>query len=187
MDYNYNHIAGIQRFRFWCQKVLPAVYDDSLTYYELLCKVIDKLNELIAKDNEQSEVINLLAEELNELKGLFEQFMESGFDDYYADQVEKWINDNLEFIYEHTIRQVYFGLTLDGHFVAYIPDSWSDIIFDTGYDYSLDTYGRLILRWDVDSPDNVDQTPEVVRPYDDAYLREQIINIMNTLYSTEGV
>ena len=31
-------------FRFWCQKVLPAVYDDSLSYYELLCKVVDYLN-----------------------------------------------------------------------------------------------------------------------------------------------
>lgn len=31
-------------FRFWCQKVLPLVYDDSLSYYELLCKVVDYLN-----------------------------------------------------------------------------------------------------------------------------------------------
>lgn len=31
-------------FRFWCQKVLPAVYDDSLSYYELLCKVVEYLN-----------------------------------------------------------------------------------------------------------------------------------------------
>lgn len=34
-------------FRFWCQKVLPLVYDDSLSYYELLCKVTDYLNSLI--------------------------------------------------------------------------------------------------------------------------------------------
>ena len=33
-------------FRFWCQKVLPLVYDDSLSYYELLCKVIDYLNKM---------------------------------------------------------------------------------------------------------------------------------------------
>lgn len=32
-------------FRFWCQKVLPLVYDDSLSYYELLCKVVDYLNK----------------------------------------------------------------------------------------------------------------------------------------------
>lgn len=38
-------------FRFWCQKVLPAVYDDSLSYYELLCKVVNKLNESIENVN----------------------------------------------------------------------------------------------------------------------------------------
>ena len=35
----------LQPFRYWCQKVLPLVYDDSLSYYELLCKVVDYLNK----------------------------------------------------------------------------------------------------------------------------------------------
>lgn len=35
----------LKPFRFWCQKVLPLVYDDSLSYYELLCKVVDFLNK----------------------------------------------------------------------------------------------------------------------------------------------
>lgn len=34
-----------------CQKVLPLVYDDSLSYYEVLCKVQHKLNELIEINN----------------------------------------------------------------------------------------------------------------------------------------
>ena len=36
---------SLQPFRYWCQKVLPLVYDDSLSYYELLCKVVDYLNK----------------------------------------------------------------------------------------------------------------------------------------------
>lgn len=35
----------LKPFRFWCQKVLPLVYDESLSYYELLCKVVDYLNK----------------------------------------------------------------------------------------------------------------------------------------------
>ena len=35
----------LQPFRYWCQKVLPLVYDDSISYYELLCKVVDYLNK----------------------------------------------------------------------------------------------------------------------------------------------
>lgn len=35
-------------FRFWCQTVLPIVYDDSLSYYELLNKVVNYLNNTIS-------------------------------------------------------------------------------------------------------------------------------------------
>ena len=34
----------LKPFRYWCQKVLPLVYDDSLSYYELLGKVVNYLN-----------------------------------------------------------------------------------------------------------------------------------------------
>jgi len=52
---------------------------------------------------------------------------------------------------------VFFGVTLDGHFVAYIPESWTDIDFDTGMIYGTPEYGRLILRYEVDSPHDVEQ------------------------------
>lgn len=41
----------IKTLRFYCQKVLPLVYDDTLSYYELLCKVCNKLNEVITAQN----------------------------------------------------------------------------------------------------------------------------------------
>ena len=40
-------MSNVAPFRFWCQKVLPLVYDDSLSYYEVLCKLKDKINEVI--------------------------------------------------------------------------------------------------------------------------------------------
>ena len=40
-----NNYNDLKPFRFWCQKILPLVYDDSLSYYELLDKVIDYLNK----------------------------------------------------------------------------------------------------------------------------------------------
>ena len=39
--------TGQGAFRFWCQAVLPLVYDDSLSYYELLNKVVIYLNNTI--------------------------------------------------------------------------------------------------------------------------------------------
>lgn len=46
-----NNFKSIDHFKFWCQKVLPLVYDDSLSYYETLCKVIKTLNDVIADIN----------------------------------------------------------------------------------------------------------------------------------------
>ena len=54
-------------FRFWCQRVLPAVYDDELSYYEVLCIVRDKLNDVINILNQQGENVNGLIELYNEL------------------------------------------------------------------------------------------------------------------------
>lgn len=37
----------IEKLRIWCHKILPLVYDDSLSYYEVLCKLTGKVNEVI--------------------------------------------------------------------------------------------------------------------------------------------
>lgn len=50
----------LKPFEFWCQEVLPLVYDDSLSYYELLCKVVDYLNKLITDTSEISSEMQKL-------------------------------------------------------------------------------------------------------------------------------
>lgn len=52
-----NLFNPVTPLKFWCQKVLPLVYDDSLSYYELLCKVTNKINELIENNNELPDYI----------------------------------------------------------------------------------------------------------------------------------
>ena len=58
--------SGIEPFRFWCQKVLPTAYDDSLSYYELLNKVVDLLNKAIVDvSNAEANIKNLDAESIS--------------------------------------------------------------------------------------------------------------------------
>ena len=45
----------------WCQKVLPLTFDDSLSYYEVLCKIVNKLNEVIDELNKQIETQEIKA------------------------------------------------------------------------------------------------------------------------------
>lgn len=74
-------------FKFWCQKVLPAVYDDSLSYYELLCKVMKWLEDITEVTNTQSDAIAELQEQLAE-------FMEGEFDSYIEEKVDEWFDEN---------------------------------------------------------------------------------------------
>lgn len=63
--------STIPKFRFWCQKVLPLVYDDSLSYEELLCKVVNYLNKVIEDVNTIPDYIKELVNEdmLKEIMG----------------------------------------------------------------------------------------------------------------------
>lgn len=67
----------LKPFRFWCQKVLPLVYDDSLSYYELLCKVVDHLNETIEQTNDLTENVNELTQAFNNLQTYVENYFNS--------------------------------------------------------------------------------------------------------------
>lgn len=62
-------MAKVENFRFWCQKVLPLVYDDSLSYYELLCKMVTYLNNTIQAVNENTEDVTNMRSELTEFEG----------------------------------------------------------------------------------------------------------------------
>lgn len=53
-----------------CQKVLPLVYDDSLSYYEQVCKLVNKVNEVIETFNSYEDIINQLAEELADIESI---------------------------------------------------------------------------------------------------------------------
>ena len=78
---------------FKCHKILPLVYDESLSYYEVLCKVAKSVNETIESVNQlndnlvdvnstvnhHTEQINAIAEEINnfesEINGKFDELV----------------------------------------------------------------------------------------------------------------
>ena len=56
----------VNAVRYWTYKILPLVYDDSLSYYEVLGKVTKALNELIENNNSLTDYINeLILEYIN--------------------------------------------------------------------------------------------------------------------------
>lgn len=98
--------SNMQPFRFWCQKVLPLVYDDSLSYYELLCKVVNYINNLI-KD------VNTLTAEMTELQQAFTT-LKNYVDNYFANlDIQEEINNKLDKMVQDgtfdTIIKAYFN------------------------------------------------------------------------------
>ena len=124
----------LKPFRYWCQKVLPLVYDDSLSYYELLCKVVDYLNKTMEDvDTLHDDVDNLhtayteLETDMNGKYHSMTQWMNSSYTDlvnfvntYFANlDVQTEINNKLD------------AMALDGSLSAlilpYVPpavDAW---------------------------------------------------------------
>lgn len=130
----------LNHFRFWCQSVLPLVYDDSLSYYEVLCKVVNYINNLIDTDKGILDDIDLLKEEIEIIQKWIDTYDYKKIDDV----VKKYVDD-------YIAVGVYFEITKDGYFVAYIPDNWNEIVFNTtGYDIELSIepeYGHLVLNY----------------------------------------
>lgn len=131
--YDYNNLT---HFKFWCQKVLPLVYDDSLSYYEILCKVVDYINKLIDDDKAIIENVNKLKSELS--------------------VVQKWIADfDTEFIKkvveDYIATMIFIEISDSGYIIYCIPEKWSDITFNTtGLDINVENvseYGRLVLSY----------------------------------------
>ena len=143
---------------------IPSFYWDVDSQEQRIKELCELLHKCIAFAEATAEHSAEVGEKYDELLAEFEKFKESGFDDYYREQVAEWVQANLEYVFTQTAKQVYFGIDLDGYFNAYVPQSWDDIVFDTGFDPSKDTYGRLILRWEVaPGASPVDQEPEELR------------------------
>ena len=126
----------LKHFRFWCQKVLPLVYDNSLSYYEVLCKVVHYINKIIDDNN---EIISEL-EQLKQEMAVVQEWIDN-FDTSYAEEI----------IRESLMKMIIVGINDEGYIVYYIPSGWEEITFNTTeLDIFLDLqpeYGHLVLSY----------------------------------------
>lgn len=129
-------MGELKVFNFWCQKVLPLVYDESLSYYEVLCKVVDYLNNMV---NDVNKVIDEYEDLKKELA-----VVRTWIDNFSGEYLEKLIQEKIA-------TMIFVEISDAGYIVYYIPDTWDDITFNTT---ELDIevkeypeYGRLVLSY----------------------------------------
>lgn len=126
-------------FRFWCYKVLPLVYDDSLSYYEILCKMVDYINNLIETDKLQNDEIDKLKHDVQTVQNWI-----NNFDTSYAESI----------IARYLATMIFVTISDEGYIIYTIPETWKSITFNTtGLDIENNIgvgnydYGHLVLSY----------------------------------------
>lgn len=97
---------NLKRFKFWSQKVLPLVYDDSLSYYEVLCKVVDYINKMLENEQSLYDMFEPFVSEVNNLKTAFEQLQSTVNQSLLSlnercDNIENTVDHNFTFLNEY--------------------------------------------------------------------------------------
>lgn len=99
---NNTPFSDIKPIKFWCQKILPLVYDNSLSYYEVLCKFSSKLNEIIDTLNGfESDVYSYIDEKIQNLSSNWIQIVYNILNEYSQNFDDKLQQEHEWNIMEH--------------------------------------------------------------------------------------
>lgn len=202
-------IVKYENFRPWVQKVMPGVYDDTLSYYELLSKVVAYLNQM---NDQQNEIITWLETVVGEqnkdiemLKKLFITFrgdMTRAFEEFTKNitdrqnQFEKDIQDKVLAVKVGEILQGWYD---DGKLADIINKDVFDMKADKEY---VDTEFKKVNATanssytfiNVKDPkygakgDGVsDDTDAINKAIEDAQTTKSIVKIPNGTFNVQGI
>lgn len=122
-------------------------YDSDLGW---LIKHVGSYDETIATLNEW---ITENQPKMNDVYAFIDAMNSGSLPEGVKKGIYDWCSQNLSDLIGAAITQVFFGILDDGHFVAYVPDSWDDIQFNTTYydivlsDHPEVGYGHLVLSY----------------------------------------
>lgn len=111
---------------------------------------ISKIKELLSYMELNKEWVATHEVQYQELKSLYDDIIAGKFPDAVDKAFHDWMLENANELVGQMIKNVFFELTDTGYFVAYVPDSWSDITFNTSGLDDMEVnadYGHLILSY----------------------------------------
>lgn len=122
----------------------PNLYNDDW----LLKKMKELLVQLQALEDWKTE----WQDEYDAFVKLVEQIEAGNFPESIQNAFKSWMEKNALSLVGELVKMVYFEIDDNGYFIAYIPDGWDDILFNTtGYDISIAGVedGHLTLSFNV--------------------------------------
>lgn len=114
-----------------------------------LDKLLQHMRELLEEMRSLSTLVGGFDDRIKDLENYIDKMEAGDFSDAFLDNLHEWLEINAPKIFYECVKMVWFGLTDSGYFIAYVPESWQDIQFNTS-DYDIETelmpeYGHLIL------------------------------------------
>lgn len=101
-------------------------------FHELnLSWVINKTKELIDHMKEIDDWKENYQQIVDDLQKFYNDLIAGIYPPEFVMHLQEWISEYGVDIIMKAIKMVFFGITNDGYFVAYIPDSWTEIEFGT--------------------------------------------------------
>ena len=99
-------------------------------------------------ENNINVKINELTDKVNDCYEEVEKLINGEYIETYVQALATWIDNNLQVMVSKIVKYVWFEVNEDGYFVAYIPDTWDFIDFDTEMNPDNEDYGKLALLWE---------------------------------------
>lgn len=119
-------------------------YDSDLGW---LIKTVKELTELVT---DLEDWKTQFKDAYDQLMEIYDQIISGNFPPTIQEAFKKWMQENAISLVGEMVKMVFFEITDTGYFVAYIPDSWNDIIFNTtDYDITIPgiDFGHLTLSF----------------------------------------
>lgn len=120
----------------------PNLYNDDW--------LLKKMKELLTWMENTDEWKNNYEQAYEDFKNMVEDIENGTFPPSIINAFNRYMQTHGLELVGQLVKMVFFGITDDGYFVAYIPEFWDDIIFSTtGYDTPIAGYdfGHLVLSY----------------------------------------
>lgn len=120
-------------------------------FHELnLSWVIIKTKEVLDRMKSIEEWKEEYQDTVDKLQAFYDDLIAGNYPPEFIEHLKKWIEVHGVDIIMELIKMVFFAITDDGYFVAYIPDSWNEITFGTSglddFPAGID-FGHLTLAY----------------------------------------
>lgn len=121
----------------------PNMYNDDW--------LLSKMKELLKWMEDTEQWKNEYQQAYDDFKQMVEDIENGTFPASIVNAFYSWMEINAIDLVGQLVKHVFFGLTDDGYFVAFIPESWEDIVFGTTeYDTIVaiqPEFGHLVLSY----------------------------------------